>query len=66
MGRMDEMGKRMDELERSIADIMDQAGLENPPVVAAPVTSTLRTTTGTGTPAPSEKSPQRPKSSVEI
>jgi Heat shock factor binding protein 1 len=30
MGRMDEMGKRMDELESSIAELMDQAGLENP------------------------------------
>lgn len=28
MGRMDEMGGRMDELEKSIASLMDQAGLE--------------------------------------
>jgi hypothetical protein len=28
MGRMDEMGARMDELEKSIASLMDQAGLE--------------------------------------
>jgi len=64
MGRMDEMGKRMDELERSIADIMDQAGLENPPVTAT-VTSSALVRTATA-PVSREKSPQRPKSSVEI
>jgi hypothetical protein len=34
MGRMDEMGKRMDELERSIGGLMNQAGLEPPNGVA--------------------------------
>ena len=28
MGRMDEMGKRMDELEQSIVELMEQAGLD--------------------------------------
>ena len=34
IGRMDEMGGRMDELERSIAQLMDQAGLDVPPTAA--------------------------------
>jgi hypothetical protein len=28
MGRMDEMGTRMDELEQSIGELMDHAGLD--------------------------------------
>lgn len=28
MGRMDEMGGRLDELEKSISSLMDQAGLQ--------------------------------------
>mmetsp|Transcript_124060 Transcript_124060/g.185420 ORF Transcript_124060/g.185420 Transcript_124060/m.185420 type:complete len:107 (-) Transcript_124060:159-479(-) len=30
LGRMNEMGKRMDDLENSISDLMNQAGLEGP------------------------------------
>ena len=30
LGRMDEMGKRMDELESNIGGLMNQAGLEPP------------------------------------
>lgn len=35
MGRMDEMGGRLDELEKSISSLMDQAGLQ-------PTTGTLQ------------------------
>jgi len=35
LGRMDEMGKRMEELESSIGDLMNQAGLETPAPTAA-------------------------------
>mmetsp|Transcript_7099 Transcript_7099/g.20911 ORF Transcript_7099/g.20911 Transcript_7099/m.20911 type:complete len:103 (-) Transcript_7099:288-596(-) len=31
IGRMDQVGKRMDDLERSINDLMEQAGLEGNP-----------------------------------
>jgi len=30
IGRIDEMGNRIDELEKSIADLMSQAGIEDP------------------------------------
>jgi len=30
IGRIDEMGNRIDELEKSIADLMTQAGVEDP------------------------------------
>ena len=30
-GRMESMGKHMDELDQAIAELMDQAGLEAPP-----------------------------------
>ena len=36
MGRMDEMGSRMDELERSVADLLNQAGLEPPTGALSP------------------------------
>ena len=39
LGRMDEMGQRMDELEQSIAELMDQAGLE-PSAGMQPTTTT--------------------------
>jgi heat shock factor-binding protein 1 len=35
MGKMDEMGTRMDELERSIGQLMEQTGLENPTTTPA-------------------------------
>lgn len=31
IGRIDEMGSRIDDLEKSIADLMTQAGIEEPP-----------------------------------
>ena len=30
IGKIDDMGSRIDDLERSIADLMAQAGVENP------------------------------------
>lgn len=36
MGRMDEMGGRLDELEKSISSLMDQAGLQPTTGVLAP------------------------------
>ena len=40
MGRMEEMGSRMDELERSIAELMLQAGLDPPAGSLSPPLST--------------------------
>jgi hypothetical protein len=36
MGRMDEMGTRMDELEQSIGELMDHAGLDREGVLPPP------------------------------
>ena len=61
MGRMDEMGRKVDELERSVGDLMDQAGLDKaarsdkPSAAAAPSLATHPETAGEH-PAPPTRS----------
>ena len=61
LGRMDEMGTRMDELEESIAALMNQAGLEQQREKVPPTTPRSSFDTKKN-PTPSPSTP----SSVEI
>jgi hypothetical protein len=64
LGRMDEMGKRMDELESNIGGLMTQAGLEPPNGNGAGVTPPPLNPRGTmhGTTKTSASGENKPKS----
>ena len=53
MGRMDEMGKRMDELEHCIGELMDQAGLEREALQVLPTRTSTSSKTSTSNATPS-------------
>eukprot|EP00934_Nitzschia_sp_Nitz4_P008203 Nitzschia sp. Nitz4//scaffold158_size52425//17342//17786//NITZ4_006856-RA/size52425-snap-gene-0.1-mRNA-1//-1//CDS//3329537504//8193//frame0 len=44
LGRMDEVGKKLDDLERSISDLMTDAGLEKNPATTTPIAAASQAT----------------------
>lgn len=68
LGRMDDMGTRMDELEQSIASLLDNAGLDREILSQPPRSSTVsnNASESSSKQPPSNQQQQRLGSSIEI